>query len=75
MIKLEGGEPAVEQMVRAATRHGVDLSPHVSSQVTAPMLEASDLVVTMTGRHVLGLIEIDPKPNVIVKDIQEVASA
>ena len=57
---LEGGEPAVEQMVRAATRHGVDLSPHVSSQVTAPMLEASDLVVTMTGRHVLGLIEIDP---------------
>ena len=52
-------EPAAESMVRTAKAFDVDLSAHRSRSVTAAVLEWADLVVTMTGRHVLSIVTID----------------
>lgn len=53
------GEPAAESMIHAATPFGVDLSTHRSQLVTVEMLSWADLVVTMTGRHVLAIVTMD----------------
>jgi protein-tyrosine phosphatase len=57
---LEEGLPAVEDMVEVARRFDVDLSPHRSARVNPERLEWADLVVTMTGQHVLDLIGVSP---------------
>jgi protein-tyrosine-phosphatase len=50
-ITAGGGSPASEGSVRAAARHGLDLSPHRSTQLTAEVLDAADLVLAMTPQH------------------------
>lgn len=52
-------EPAAESMIRAAKPFDVDLSTHRSRVVTAEWIEWADLVVTMTGRHVLAIVTLD----------------
>lgn len=47
-----GGSPASGGALRTAQRHGVDLSEHRSSPLTAELLEWADLVVGMTRTHV-----------------------
>ncbi len=53
-------DPAFEQIERQARRYGTDLSEHRSTALTVDMLEASDLVVTMTGRQIIGLVNLSP---------------
>ena len=59
--QLLGDEPADDRMVAAARRHGIDLSSHRSVQVSSDLVAASDLIVTMTGRHVVELAEQFPE--------------
>lgn len=53
------GLPAMDQMIRAAERFDIDLTDHLSRQLDATILESSHLVLTMTGRHVLDVGDID----------------
>jgi protein-tyrosine phosphatase len=59
--QLESGEPAVEKIVKVARRFDVDLSEHQSTRISPELLAWSDLIVTMTGRHVLDLIDLAPE--------------
>lgn len=44
-------DPATREAVQIMLESNLDLSQHLSQQVTAPMLEESTLVLTMTDRH------------------------
>ncbi len=53
---MAGGFPADPDMAHVARKRGYDLSGHVSRQVDAAMLEHSDLIIAMTGAHVVDLV-------------------
>jgi len=53
-------DPATREAVQVMRENDLDLSQHLSQQVTATMLEESTLVLTMTDRHRLALIEARP---------------
>jgi len=57
---LPGGHPAEAGSQWAARKLGLDLSAHVSRQVTPDLIDAADIVVTMEAAHVLDLISISP---------------
>lgn len=48
---LESGRPAVPDVVRVMAPYGVDLTGHLSTQLTAAAVEGADLVLTMERRH------------------------
>ena len=44
-------DPAAREAVQIMLESNLDLSQHLSQQVTVPMLEESTIVLTMTDRH------------------------
>ncbi|MBQ6803658.1 MAG: low molecular weight protein arginine phosphatase [Clostridia bacterium] len=54
------GVPATPQAIRAARRHGGDLSGHRAQMVTAQLVKAADFICPMTRSHALGLLERFP---------------
>lgn len=44
-------QPASANAVKVLKERGIDLSQHLSQQLDETMLEASDIVLTMTGDH------------------------
>jgi len=52
-------EPAAESMIRAAQPFDVDLSTHRNRVLTTDLIDWADLIVTMTGRHVLAVVTLD----------------
>lgn len=52
--------PAVVNMVEVAAKFGVDLSGHRSRRVDVDLTTKADLIVTMTGEHVVEVIGLDP---------------
>jgi len=52
------GIPASEGALRAAERHGMDLSEHLSRPVTPDLLEWADLVLTMSASHLLRIVAL-----------------
>lgn len=59
-ISAGESDPATREAVQIMRENQLDLSQHLSQQVTPPMLEESTLVLTMTARHRLALIEACP---------------
>ncbi len=53
---VDGG-PASEASAGVALRHGLNLSHHRSTVVTPELLEWADLVLTMSPRHLVRVIE------------------
>jgi protein-tyrosine-phosphatase len=53
------GLPASEGSLRAAGRHGLDLSGHRSSPLTAEKASWADLILVMSPGHLLRLEELD----------------
>ena len=53
-------DPATREAVQIMRESDLDLSQHLSQQVTAPMLEESTIVLTMTDRHRRNLMEARP---------------
>ncbi len=53
-------DPATREAVQVMRESDLDLSQHLSQQVTASMLGESTLVLTMTDRHRLALLEARP---------------
>lgn len=59
-ISAGESDPAAREAVQIMRETGLDLSQHLSQQVTAPMLDGSTIVLTMTGRHRHVLLEAYP---------------
>jgi protein-tyrosine-phosphatase len=57
---LPGGAPATEEAIETLAASSLDISEHVSRQVTAPLLEASHLVITMTRQQLVELTVMAP---------------
>ncbi len=49
---LMDGAPATDEAIATMAARGIDISDHVSRVVTVDMVDASDLVLTMTSQHV-----------------------
>jgi len=71
---ISSGEQVVERMELTAKRYDLDLSEHLSTTVDAPLLERADLVVTMTGRHAVELMDLDPSVQRRVLTLREWAT-
>ena len=56
-ISAGESDPAAREAVQIMRETGLDLSQHLSQQVTAPMLDESTIVLTMTERHRHVLLE------------------
>ncbi len=52
------GAPASEGARRAAQRHGLDLSDHVSRPLTQDEVRRADLILTMSGHHLVRVMEL-----------------
>jgi protein-tyrosine phosphatase len=57
---LPGGAPATEPAIEVMASEGLDLSGHVSRQVSPYLLDEVDLVVTMTRQHLIELTVMAP---------------
>jgi protein-tyrosine phosphatase len=57
---LEGGHPVAAQTVKAMAPYGVDLSGHLSTELTADAVEAAELIVTMERRHAREVVLLVP---------------
>lgn len=57
---LAGGAPATPEAVDTMAAVGLDISQHRSRQISAPLIEKSNLVLTMTRQHVIELTLMAP---------------
>lgn len=71
---MEAGRAAVQDMAEVAREHGLDLSPHRSETVIAEDLAQADLVVPMTGWHVVQLTEVLPAAQPKIVTLREWAA-
>lgn len=53
-----GGSPASDGAARAAEAHGLDLSRHRSTLLTAELAADADLILTMSPSHLMRVIEL-----------------
>lgn len=67
------GDPATPEAIQALGERGVDLRGHRARQVTAAMIAAADLVLTMTAAHKQALLKISPETAGKVFTIKEFA--
>lgn len=72
---MEEGRAAVAEMVEVGRTYGYDLSTHRSASVIAEDLDQADLVVPMTGWHVVQLVEVLPDARPKVLTLSEWAAA
>ena len=54
------GAPATDEAIRVARSHGVDISGHASSALTAELMQSFDLILAMTELHVDELVQRFP---------------
>jgi protein arginine phosphatase len=52
------GSPASGGAIHAAAAHGLDLSGHAATQLTAAEASAADLILTMSPSHLMSVIEL-----------------
>lgn len=72
---LGAGHRADVDMSHVAAKRGLDLSDHVSRQLDASMLDDSDLVVAMTGAHVVDLVGLAPDATRRILTLRELGAA
>ena len=72
---LDEGLPAIDRMADVARKMGLDLSEHHSRTVDADVIGSADLIVAMTGQHVIDLVGIDPSASRRILTLREWAAA
>lgn len=72
---LAAGHRADADMSHVAAKRGLDLSDHVSRRVDADLIDRSDLVVAMTGAHVLDLVGLAPDATRRILTLRELGDA
>jgi protein-tyrosine phosphatase len=58
---LSGGSPPTEPAIEAMAKVGLDISGHVSRQVSPWLIDETDLVITMTRQHLIELTLMAPE--------------
>jgi protein-tyrosine phosphatase len=58
---LSGGSPPTEPAIEAMAKVGLDISGHVSRQVSPWLIDETDLVITMTRQHLIDLALMVPE--------------
>lgn len=66
---------AVVNMVEVAAKMGFDLSGHRSQRLEPELTAPADLIVTMTGEHVMDVIGVDPAATNRTITLREFADA
>jgi protein-tyrosine phosphatase len=56
----ESGYPSPRRVIQAMERVGLDLSGHVSRQISAELISAADLIATMTRQHLIDVVTLVP---------------
>lgn len=67
--------PAVPYMIEVAAKMGLDLSGHRSQPVEVGLTSTADLIVTMTGEHVIDVVGLDPDATQRTITLREFAKA
>lgn len=62
----DNGSAASDMAIRVAARRGLDLSKHRSAALTPERISRSDLVITMTRRHLEVVSRLAPRAPVIL---------
>jgi len=57
-VAAGGGTPASSGSIDAAEQIGLDLRGHTSTPLTADVVEASDLILTMSPHHLVRVVEL-----------------
>lgn len=70
-LATQEGEPASAGAVAAMARRGIDLSLHQSRRLTPEMIEAADVVLTMTRSHVTTIMRGMPSSSGKVTRLSE----
>lgn len=63
------GEPASPEAIEALKKYDIDLSDHLSQQITPELIEKSDLIITMTEAHKLVLQDVAKEKTVTVCEL------
>lgn len=71
----EAGRRATTTIVEVAADTGLDLGRHISRQVDGELLGQADLVLAMTGEHVVDLVGLNPPTARRVLTLREAAAA
>jgi len=68
---LEGGRPAWPEAMAAMSELGLDLTAHVSQEMTVPIVRDADLVLGMTREHARAAIALEPSAYARVFTLKE----
>lgn len=68
-------QPALDQILRVASRQELDLSGHRAKPMTATAVSSADLVVTMTGAQVTQVVALAPDARSFTLTLHEAARA
>ena len=72
---LGPGHRADSDMAHVARTRGLDLSGHTSRRVDADLVDRSDLIVAMTGAHVVDLVGLAPDATRRILTLRELGAA
>lgn len=70
-LAVWGDAPASKQAVEVMRRRGIDLSAHRSRALTPELVQAADLILTMTQAHKLSVLVMVPEAEEKVYAISE----
>lgn len=73
-INAYEGEKANEKAVSVLKSQGIDITSHKSRQLTDNIIEASDLILTMTYNHKMAILKYAPKASKKVFTLREFAN-
>lgn len=72
-VAADEGSKASHHAVRAVAAHGLDMSQHRASMINEAVVEWADLILTMTRRHKVAVLEQFPNASNKVYNLKEFA--
>jgi len=73
-ISAYEGEKANEKAISVLKNQGIDITSHKARQLTDNIIEASDLILTMTYNHKMTILKYAPKASKKVFTLKEFAN-
>jgi len=73
-ISAYEGEKANEKAISVLKSQGIDITSHKARQITDNIIEASDLILTMTYSHKMTILKYAPKASKKVFTLREFAN-
>lgn len=73
-ISAYDGEKANEKAISVLKSQGIDITSHKARQLTDNIIEASDLILTMTYNHKMAILKYAPKASKKIFTLKEFAN-